>query len=56
MEDLHLLPYYARRLSENTCRSEKSAVRGQVFVDLRANSIAICQKYTEICAEQTILQ
>jgi hypothetical protein len=46
----------ARRLSENGNRSEKPAVRGQVFVGLRVNSTVICRKHTEIWTDQTVSQ
>ena len=46
----------ARRLSDFANHSEKSTVRGQLFVDLRANSIAICRKYTKIFTDQAVLQ
>ena len=34
----------ARRLSDLTDRSEELDVRGQIYGNLRANSMAICQK------------
>jgi hypothetical protein len=37
-----------RSLSDFADRNEKSTGRGQIFVDLRANSTAICRKYTGI--------
>ena len=36
------------RLSDFADRNEKSTDRGEIFVDLRANSTAIRRKYTEI--------
>jgi hypothetical protein len=46
----------ARRLSENWNHSEKSVVRGQIFVGFRANIPTICRKYTEIWTDQTASQ
>jgi len=37
-------------------RNEKSAVRGQIFENLIANSSAICRKLSGIWTDQTILQ
>jgi hypothetical protein len=37
-------------------RNEKSAVQGQIFENLRANSSAIYRELSEIWTDQTILQ